>query len=77
MIAWVLGGGGCRVQREGLQRLVWKLVGGMDTFTVSTMVCVCHTYGVCMHIKTHYTVYFKYVWFLACPLYLSRAVIKA
>ena len=37
MIAWVLGGWG-RVQREGLQRLMWKLLGGMDTFTVSTVV---------------------------------------
>ena len=32
-------------------------------------------YRVCVHMKIHWTIYFKCVWFLACPLQLTRAVI--
>lgn len=68
---WLFGDKIGRGGKEALQRGMKKLfrVMGMFAILIVVMVSCLYTY-----VKTYQTVYFKYVWFEVCQLYLNKAI---
>lgn len=58
---------------KGIIKVHEETFGVMNMFTILTEVIVSHVYS---YVKTYHIVYFKYVHFTECQLYLKRAMEK-